>query len=490
MMTQTFSLSQSILEWLDYKEHMVCALQALLDAQTYTDCRLVVSDGELYVNRPMLSMASAFFEVILSTVTDWPVAASMVPCTILIPDLALSTLQLVVRFIYTGKVTLYSTEMVQFIDACRLLQIRGIECSGGRVMGIYIDGSTATVETNAARVANVDQLPVQDTVEYLTESMDSSVGSEMRQGCSPVPLMQSIQTEPDVSGRTATQNVMFESEPEWQEGSGGGSILYDTRLPVPKRNLVRWNIGKACLNDRINSLCDRPALEIDRAAEADTGSSSILTPSALNARVKQAIKAIISNELDIGTASNTYRVATKRLAPMVRQVSLRMQMLKRQPNEAEAFDAVIAKVVSNGDTWNRSREMVTKKRDPSRYRERVLEAVHAIIDHGLSYTEASAQYRIHKSVLWRTAMKLKRNLTRRSQTAQPYTGSSGVQNCCMPVSDAVPTITDASPPGYETRLAAAIDGITNQGMSYREASLKYNITKPVLWRKISGNSVN
>uniref|UniRef100_A0A182QKA9 BTB domain-containing protein n=1 Tax=Anopheles farauti TaxID=69004 RepID=A0A182QKA9_9DIPT len=134
--------AKPMLMWLDYREHMKRMLGYIFNYQQFTDCRLVVPGGKVYANRAILSMASSFFENIFSSASPLSAGQAADVPTVLIPDLTFSTLRVVIQFIYTGSVTLHSTEMLPFMEACHMLQIRGVECYDNVVMGIFIEGST------------------------------------------------------------------------------------------------------------------------------------------------------------------------------------------------------------------------------------------------------------------------------------------------------------------------------------------------------------
>uniref|UniRef100_A0A182SWC3 BTB domain-containing protein n=1 Tax=Anopheles maculatus TaxID=74869 RepID=A0A182SWC3_9DIPT len=66
----------------------------MLQSHQYTDCRLIVPDGELLANRTMLCMASRFFDTIFARTESTPVLAADF-YTVLIPDVKLSEISTV-----------------------------------------------------------------------------------------------------------------------------------------------------------------------------------------------------------------------------------------------------------------------------------------------------------------------------------------------------------------------------------------------------------
>uniref|UniRef100_A0A182TT24 BTB domain-containing protein n=1 Tax=Anopheles melas TaxID=34690 RepID=A0A182TT24_9DIPT len=124
--------NSSCLTWLNFREHMLSILCGIYNTQQHTDCRLIVPDGELYANRPILCMASSFLETILDGLPT--IGAEMV--TIVIPDLTLATLRAVLQFIYTGEASVRSDEMASFLEACSFLQLRGVRFNADQIVGI------------------------------------------------------------------------------------------------------------------------------------------------------------------------------------------------------------------------------------------------------------------------------------------------------------------------------------------------------------------
>uniref|UniRef100_A0A8W7PZV5 BTB domain-containing protein n=1 Tax=Anopheles coluzzii TaxID=1518534 RepID=A0A8W7PZV5_ANOCL len=124
--------NSSCLTWLNFREHMLNTFCGIYRTQQHTDCRLIVPDGELYANRPILCMASSFLETILDGLPT--IGAEMV--TIVIPDLTLATLRAVLQFIYTGEASVRSDEMASFVEACSFLQLRGVRFIANQIVGI------------------------------------------------------------------------------------------------------------------------------------------------------------------------------------------------------------------------------------------------------------------------------------------------------------------------------------------------------------------
>uniref|UniRef100_A0A182I443 BTB domain-containing protein n=1 Tax=Anopheles arabiensis TaxID=7173 RepID=A0A182I443_ANOAR len=552
--------TKTMLVWLDYSRHMLSTLQDIYADQQYTDCRLVVPDGELYANRPILSMASGLFEAIFTSM----VTLTMDPSTVLIPDMTFANLQRVVQFIYTGRVTLQPDEVVPFMEACGLLQLRGVECCGNRTMGIYIDesGPEATAEDGDpfATAPETDPLHIDHTrypgavekaeppplkliepnlestselfpgnickEELMVSDEDSAEEEEEEEGDKSdagedSSMDDSTDSEQDVERWMALVKevgVVDTSHPGAPNFTPYQNCLKQAivavisgnvsprraaaRYNVPASRLVRWTqkvkramkkkpeTVTANVSQMVAAYIDRSIQEFKQLLEtsdADERVSLLSDPSNVlmyDVRIMLAIHDIMYTGISLREAvtryknslgllrNRLYNLKSQRITNHFKSFGIRLKSADKQTNERQAAGKKRRRFETESGK-------ILKTADPSRYEESVAKALEAI-----GYVPKLVPFGSTGAVT--TAERVRDRagggeiaLAPASTAAPPIAAPS-----LLPLPKLVP-ISSSSLPEYEERMEAAIAMISNQKMSYREASVKYNIPKATLWKKIS-----
>uniref|UniRef100_A0A182KBF0 BTB domain-containing protein n=1 Tax=Anopheles christyi TaxID=43041 RepID=A0A182KBF0_9DIPT len=581
--------SKSLLLWLDYKQHMLGTLQDIYDAQQYTDCRLVVPDGELYANRPILSMASGLFEAIFTSM-----AGTMDPSTILIPDMTLSNLVRVVQFIYTGRVTLHSNDVVPFMEACSLLQLRGVECCGNRTMGIYIDETSHSNNTQTCTVpmaANHDSLGTA----LKSDPLDISLENELKQHFNqphqlPSLNFESVSLESIESNRDTNEIFLMdickgelflsdESAAEPESSDTDADCLVEDSTVVTKIEVINersktrnYTPYQNCLKRALLAIIEGGVLNRVAATRYNIPTNKLvlwtekvkreMRNQSTTTNVRETIAAVIDGSiqqfksvLEASDENAREKLLCKDSKTLAHDLRFMLAIHEIIHNGMGTHEAIALLNTSKSQLHRRlynlsssrhtkrfrrrrndSLGMIMREKDPELYEAHMADALKAINSGTLSLKEASFQYRVPISALgYKTKMeyfsmkqKRKQSATKTDESGGSYpmrnsdivpklapitnAASSSVDNMdrtsgeigVTPSSQLVraATVTSlAAPsfialpklvpisisaiPGYEERMLAAIDAIKNQKMSYREASLKYNIAKTALWRMIS-----
>ncbi|EAL40085.2 AGAP006457-PA [Anopheles gambiae str. PEST] len=346
-MSCTFSqqmANSSCLTWLNFREHMLNTFCGIYRTQQHTDCRLIVPDGELYANRPILCMASSFLETILDGLPT--IGADMV--TIVIPDLTLATLRAVLQFIYTGEASVRSDEMASFVEACSFLQLRGVRFIANQIVGIRFGKTVGMVSEELIPASEgLEETACPREELFVAQVEDQAEEDEEEEEQTEMPITQS-QVQP-------VECFIPESSESVQEHVESNEIV-QVVLNIPS------DATPAC--ERETSQC----VEIPQE------------------RLTQAIEAIIKDHESYEITSVPCAIDTTVPTPSETNTT------NRPPFEDELEQANPEPPLS----------------DPASYDARLALAMDAILHHGISYRIAARQYSIAKTVLWRKAMKMPR----------------------------------------------------------------------------------
>ncbi|EAL40086.2 AGAP006458-PA [Anopheles gambiae str. PEST] len=484
--------TKTMLVWLDYSRHMLSTLQDIYADQQYTDCRLVVPDGELYANRPILSMASGLFEAIFTSM----VTLTMDPSTVLIPDMTFANLQRVVQFIYTGRVTLQPDEVVPFMEACGLLQLRGVECCGNRTMGIYIDesGPEATAEDGDpfATAPETDPLHI-DHTRY--------PGAVEKAEPPPLKLIEpNLESTSELfPGNICKEELMVsdedsaeEEEEEEEEEEGGKSDAGED----------------SSMDDSTDSEQD---VERWMALVKEVGVVDTSHPGAPNFTpyqncLKQAIVAVISGNVSPRRAAARYNVPAGRLVRWTQKVK---RAMKKKPETVTAnvpqmvaayIDRSIQEFKQLLETSDAD-ERVSLLSDPSNvlmYDVRIMLAIHDIMYTGISLREAVTRYKNSLGLLRNRLYNLKSQLITnhiksfgfrlKSADKQSNERQAAGKKRRRFETESGKILKTADPSRYEESVAKALEAI-GYGLSIQQAANHFRIHKSALWRHAKAKNI-
>ncbi|XP_053677750.1 uncharacterized protein LOC128727829 [Anopheles nili] len=435
----------SSIKWIDFQEHMLSIYHRIFECHQHADCRLIVADGELHANRLVLSMASAFFDTIFSSIMCEHVAGTD-PLTVLIPDITLSAMRLILVFIHTGEVNLRLHDLASFMEGCSLLQVRGILFSGDRVGGIYVGkfpaSTSAFVDEVSERVVGVEVAASESTA-VLVEN-ESHAGAE---------------EENSLTGQLTDDGRFI------ADGNKHGISVMDATAAEETDDNEYYDVMEEVMANAESLPCSSGAESIPVPVTADDGCKPTATRqrsqdlAEYDTHLKQSCEAVNAGEPLTFT------------------------------NPAESIPVPL----TTDDLSKRTQSQQKKGLDLTEYDMRLNQASEAVLSEGISYRLASLQYNVAKSVLWRNTRKLSHAekcsvhdelMTKPvSPVATTECDVIGPPEVCHGDIAPFETQTTQDLGSYATRLSAAIDAVLNQGVSYRIASLRYSIAKTVLWRK-------
>ncbi|XP_035906334.1 uncharacterized protein LOC118509615 [Anopheles stephensi] len=387
----TTMANKSCVTWTNFTEHMVHVYEEMLATHRYTDCRLIVPDGELLASRTILCMASRFFETIFARTVYMVGSAADVP-TVLIPDVKLSSLRCVLQFIYTGEVNLLPYDVAPFVEACSLLQIRGVQYAEDRVVGINF-GTSAYCLVREGSTANSDGL------EAAANLPQDCTQENVQQQCTAVVAMG---TPNDSSSIEYAAEYEANNEPEPEHAQYGP--------PDGINSLENVSDCNSTPNERLDDVKPRSAEKSDQAS--------------YETRLSAAIDAVLNQGVSYRLASERYNIAKtvlwRRTMKMPRPVRSSSPKLGNQ--RKEAIDALKAgeKLVYVSQryeiplsTLHRDKirlynkgtlpGMVTlAQRDKGEsFRQRLTESVNECVAGRMSLSEAARVYKLPKTTIWR-----------------------------------------------------------------------------------------
>ncbi|XP_052893653.1 uncharacterized protein LOC128301294 [Anopheles moucheti] len=386
---------ESCVKWTSFQEHMVRAVHEIFVSHQYTDCRLVVPEGELCANRAVLCMASRFFEAIFAgTMNSSAIAADHL--TVLIPDLKLSCLRCVLQFIYTGEVYLQPHDVAPFVEACSLLQIRGAPYSDDRSLEINFGTFINSMQDGS--------IGGNETAVFLSHDCEREEVSELsaagqREQFNDLPV-------PNKSVEFACQELSL-----GDKSIDGGSSSLDYEMENSDCNTTVQNLLHEGLGDRLNEV-------------AKSESSEQLDASSYETRLNAAIDAILNRSISYRVASQQYKIAktvlwrrTMKMPRLVRPTSPKLANQRREAIDALKSGEKLVHVSQRFEiplsTLHRDKirlykkgilpsKVTLKQRDKDEsFRQRLTEAVNECIAGRMSLSEAARVYELPKTSIWR-----------------------------------------------------------------------------------------
>uniref|UniRef100_A0A182QC52 BTB domain-containing protein n=1 Tax=Anopheles farauti TaxID=69004 RepID=A0A182QC52_9DIPT len=424
-MASTDSSAKSNVQWIDFQRHIRSTFQDIFEAHQYPDCRLVMADGgELLANRAVLGMASRFFETIFSDT-----CMAQQPVTVLIPDLTLLSVQLVLRFVYTGAVSLRPFEVAPFIEACSLLHIRGIEFIADRVEGIHFGQS---LHDSAGGV-----------MESIKENASTTEVSERFE----VLAKDGAQKESVAQMESLPEEEIIEEADNGRERIPDDGSQYDERLNQAMRAIpndgtsfqqasnIQYNIEESVLwRKRIKMAEVKTDLEPPEPEALSV--APIFHPSSYETRLKAAIDAILYDGLSFRVASHRYNIAKtvlwRKTIKLPRPLTTRPTVPQLAGRRMEAIDALKTgeKLVSVSrrfeiplSTLHRDKlrlyssgvlpgKVTLKQRDKGEpFKHRLAEAANECVAGRMSLSEAARVYGLPKTSIWRKVRSVQANTT-------------------------------------------------------------------------------
>jgi hypothetical protein len=114
------------LSWQSHNEEALRAILELRARDSLVDTSLYCENQLFRVHGLVLAACSSYFERILVSLSESGSSGPGKETIIALPKMNLCLLRLAVDFMYTGKVTVPSDDLVEFMDVAELLEIRGL----------------------------------------------------------------------------------------------------------------------------------------------------------------------------------------------------------------------------------------------------------------------------------------------------------------------------------------------------------------------------
>uniref|UniRef100_A0AAG5DC88 BTB domain-containing protein n=1 Tax=Anopheles atroparvus TaxID=41427 RepID=A0AAG5DC88_ANOAO len=442
-MAVTIKSAISSVKWDNFGDHMLRIYTGIYKNVQYTDCELILADGQLRASRMVLGMASSFFETIFAATSNQPVAVTE-PLMVLIPDLTVSSMRYVLQFIYMGEVKLRPEDMPSFLDACYLLHIRGLKSNEGRVQGASItDSNPEMYEPPHIDATNITS----DPGAYLM-----SVAHSVDDGSNAVQEAERDLAAETSFGPIGLQTAIAEiSAPSFPISEGTVALepsnaqYYDVieehRMKEVAEQQQQDDEGANHFDESGNLSC-MESMVPDEMEELNSSNTEDLTdtgakePSDENSnasyaeRLEMAIKAVVSCGMSFRAASFTYNIPktvlwrkTVKISRPVKPQQHQLPSPRRDAIEAikagekllnvsRRFDIPIStlhrdkiRLYSEGELPD---TVALKQRDKGeKFKQRVIEAAQKCLDGAMSLSEAARAYSLPKTTIWRKIGSLK-----------------------------------------------------------------------------------
>ncbi|XP_058066341.1 uncharacterized protein LOC131215963 [Anopheles bellator] len=391
-------LIASNLLWIDYQEHLLRTYRTIYENEQYADCTLVLADGQQKANSAVLGLASGFFERIFAVSGN--VAAPRERFVVMIPDMSLQIMQHVLLFIHTGEIILRSNQMSCFVDACSLLELRGMKTVGSVIVGMKVSALTMASHETAV--------------------LGAESGSAMHTQCLGEDWFPAVSAA-DVEGRQSDGTVEqsldgLEANRDSQYFSLDAVAIMDedtTELSDSEGNNEQLDMSTALAN---NSGCKATTKEGD-GRDAESSASSNYSD-----RLEKAVFAIVTGKMSFRVAARTFSVSKSVLwRRTVNEPGTRIEKCPElPPSRLDAIEAIKAgeKLLNVNrrfgiplGTLHRDKirlynkghlpETVKLKHKDINYKQRVSEAAQQCITGMMSLTEATRSYSIPTTTIWR-----------------------------------------------------------------------------------------
>ncbi|XP_058121978.1 modifier of mdg4 [Anopheles ziemanni] len=433
-MAVTIKSAISSVKWDKFGEHMLRIYTGIYEHLQYTDCELILSDGHLRASRMVLGMASSFFENIFQATANQPVSGTD-PLKVIIPDVTVGSMQCVLQFIYTGEVKLRAEDMSLFLDACYLLQIRGVNSNDGRVQGASIvDQSPATFELSD----NVTQKSTSSSTSYLMSVVHSDAADrsvlEVEQNQAFGSSIEQIVFQGTVVREVHEDS--FQNIKDHAVEDQSCAEYYDlTEDDGPQQDGADDATDEQPFDETVNLSCIEKfmtdELEDMETAKADSGTvdkesckDKESTALSYAERLEKAVDAVVNSGASFRQAAVTYNIPktvlwrkTVKIARPAKPHQYEFPSPRREAMEAikagekllnvsRRFDIPIStlhrdkiRLYSEGELPD---TVALKQRDKGdTFKQRVIEAAQKCLSGSMSLSEAARKYSLPKTTIWR-----------------------------------------------------------------------------------------
>ncbi|XP_058462069.1 uncharacterized protein LOC131437041 [Malaya genurostris] len=411
----------SCVKWVDFSDHMFSTFLDVYLNALYTDVTLVLADGgHLTASRMVLSMASRFFEdIFCTTFTAMPFGGSggLQEIKVMIPDVSCGIMKNVLQFIYTGEVHMNARDMADFLEACKLFHLKGLDYQNGNITGIKISGSNIIT-------------PVQFDFDELQESYveASSDGA----GESEVSVIEAGTSLDIVEETSFTQ---MEVEKNVLENEQSINQYYEIEMDMSGLDSKPVHETVSIKGDDLEAIPNLETPSDIKVKMNESGESSVQSKKRAKnieygTRLDEAIHTIIQEGTSFRTASIQYGIPKTVLwrkavkAPNYKTERLELPSPRKEAIEAlksgekllnisKRFDIPLStlhrdklKLYSEGTLPD---NVSLKQRDKgSDFKQRVLEAAQQCLLGFMSQSEASKFYKLPKTTIWRRIKALRR----------------------------------------------------------------------------------
>ncbi|XP_052859857.1 uncharacterized protein LOC128267110 [Anopheles cruzii] len=385
------SLIASNLLWIDYAEHMLRTYRTIYENEQYADCTLVLADGQQNASSTVLGLASGFFERIFAITGNE--AAPRERFVVMIPDITLQIMQHVLLFIHTGEIILQYNQMSCFVDACSLLELRGMKTVDSVIEGMKIS-VLASPETAV---------------------LGAESGSAMHTQCLDEDWFPAVSAE-DVEGRQ-TDGTVDESPADGLEA-----------------NREYYSYDAVAIMDEDTTEHSDPAENNDEQLDPSTALANLSGNKAMpdaettvagqssnySDRLEEAVDAIVTGKMSFRGAARTFRVSKSVLWRRTVNETRTEKAPELPPSRLDAIEAIKAgeKLITVNrrfgiplGTLHRDKirlynkgdlpETVKLKHKDINYKQRVSEAAQQCVTGMMSLTEATRSYSIPSTTIWR-----------------------------------------------------------------------------------------
>lgn len=432
-------------KWLDYTQNLMDTQKDFFQSNEMFDVILGVGQSRFKAHQLVLSACSDFLKDVLTAAGS----ASHQMTTILIPDLNPQLIEPLLEFMYTGESFVNSNILSEFLDACSFLRIRGFISYDCLVNGIKLQ-----------------QDPKHATTTYCHSTEESENGNK--------DLLVMPQTY-DIISNTAV-------------------VVDDVNYDIKDFN-VECDVSKSSDNYKCQEHQTNEEILLPEYLDEDD-EMMVLQTDAKTYIEEVDVKPFANNDTPPSRHAKTYTEAT--LSEAIEEIRHGTTVV----DAAAKFDIPRSTIYSK---LRQSKDPVYRK-----YRSSHLDdAARAVTETGISLKEASQQFDVSKTVLWRTLKKTsnykpeERFNTLRTEAIEAIQSGDTLISISkrfnIPLAtlhrDKVRLHTEGRLPDnckltrresgttYQKRLRAAIHSCRN-GMPQKMASELHKVPKTTIWRHL------
>lgn len=456
-------------KWVQFEDHVNTLHKNLYLNEEYTDCVLVSSENrELKANQLILSLASDFFKTIFENQPN----TSNVP-RVLFPDFTYDTVKHLICFIYTGSISILTSELPEFLDICNTVYMKGmINCDGN------LNGSTITTPSIIETLEGVDQVVefANTNIPYLDDVGDELSGPPAENILPQYTIENDDSHEEHLIENNTEDDTTQDDDEEAIEEFGNSELEDFEIIDTDKRqsyyvkeegarnyyqvvceategeefhddnskyNTERETEFKDCSTVDNNALYEEieEFLPMTYKSDMDDYDEKAVTPNLkrkkskvnynLDDRLAKAMESVLDGR-SLRHAANEFNVPKTVLWRKVCQIQNRIPKMKSMTQERE----LAMKMIESGETLMKASQIynvplstlhrdktklfkegklpdrltVRQRRHGTNFKERVLSAAKACLN-GMPQNEASKVFNIPKTTIWRRMKFLQANPT-------------------------------------------------------------------------------